>query len=124
MSHQNQSVPALCCSFKQCAKVKGDGPYCPRHEFLVAQFGLDKAIDMECGYACPQCKAVTEVQCEKCQGCELVGCEACRQANKCCLKRLEEIESEASDLEEEAEDLRRDARNIEDKIAAKKERAA
>lgn len=112
------------CSFKKCTKVKGDGPYCPRHEFLIAQFGLEKAEGMECGYTCSQCKVVAEVQCEKCPACGEIGCEACRKENKCCMKSIEEAESSASDLEDEADDLRRDARNIRAKMAESKKVAA
>jgi hypothetical protein len=120
VSNRDQSS----CTFKKCSTVKGDGPYCPRHEFLVAQFGLEKAEGMECGYICPQCKAASEVQCEECPACEEIGCEACRKADKCCIKKIEELESEAEDLEDEADDRRSDASKIEAKMEARKKVAA
>jgi hypothetical protein len=109
------------CEFKKCELVKGPSIYCPRHAFLVEQFGVEKAEGMECGFTCPQCKAVSDAQCERCPHCEEVGCEVCRKGSKCCDKRIDDIENKARELEDEADSLRRSADRIE---ASRKKKVA
>jgi hypothetical protein len=64
-----------------------DSEYCARHAFLVAQFGLDKARDIELGVVCVMCGCLFDKpgQVARCKTCETKKvCLSCRLDEVCC----------------------------------------
>lgn len=94
------------CRFQQCSKLAGSDNYCPRHSFLVEQFGYEKAVIVELGYPCEACGKRVEDEPKDCPDCDSSRCAQCAIAGRCCASRIAEIESEISSLEDEADDLR------------------
>lgn len=75
MTGQCRFVGELC---KMRADI--DAEYCPRHAFLVAQFGLEKARDIELGIQCRSClERFDEDKLKPCWNCRKLICAECRR---------------------------------------------
>lgn len=78
------------CKFEECITLATEDGYCPRHSFLIAQVGYEKAVIIELGHECPECEERVEDEPTVCPHCQSKRCLTCAADRECCMRHIRE----------------------------------